>query len=284
MHLDQFNLLPIRSCRATCISTLMRSARTTLSQYEEWLQPLQSMLDEALSIERIAAGAWSPAFWDSEPFAVNLMKASSGYPELPHVYKGFTEALREVSRDRQTTPKLQSILYKHMLPSFYPLTTSELIAQRATELAPQQAEDVDLMQIEAAITLLRKLPRFACSHVLKTWVNSWTTSDRYHSEVRHSCFFGCPLAKDALVHYLACPALWSQVALLPLAPSPLPVSPLERLGVLNPCLKNLCVISSCYHAYHFTKAHYRTGQAKEVSIFHFCTAFNAAWPKVAKFC
>jgi len=243
------------------------------------------MLIHVLPIAQLATGATSPAFWDSVPFAVNLKSARSGYPELTNVNKGFSVAMQEVTNAplSKTKSKLQKILYKHLLPFIYPLSTSQLIAKRATDLVPSQAGDVDLQQIEAACALLRKLPHYACSHILKTWVNSWATSDRYHEEIRHKCFFGCPLAKDALPHYLSCPALWAKLELLPLAPSPLPSSPPERLGILNPSLKNLCVISCCFHAYHYTKSHYRIGIGDLVCLSNFCTAFNAAWPKVASF-
>jgi len=285
MHLDKFNLLPIKSCKVSCLSAQIRCAQSTLPFFEEWLPSIHSLSMQVLPISQIATGASSPAFWDSVPFAVNLKSARSGFPELTNVNKGFSEAMQEVSsaHRNKTKPKLQKILYKHLLPSIYPLSTSHLIAKRARDLAPAQADDVDLQQIEAACSLLRKLPHYACSHIVKTWVNSWATSDRFHEEVRHKCFFGCPHAKDQLLHYLSCPALWAALELLPLSPSPLPSSPLERLGVLHPCLKNLCVISCCFHAYHFTKSHYRIGMSDLVCLSNFCTAFNAAWPKVARF-
>ena len=53
--------------------------------------------------------------------------------------------------------------------------------------------------------------------VLKTIVNSWTSSYRYHESVLLECVFGCHLLHplppgaayhDSLEHYLVCKKLW----------------------------------------------------------------------------
>ena len=54
--------------------------------------------------------------------------------------------------------------------------------------------------------------------VIKTWANSWSTSDCYHEETRLPCIMGCQCfvscedgAKDVLAHYLECPILWTVI-------------------------------------------------------------------------
>jgi len=140
MHLDQFNLLPIKSCRASCLSAQIRCAQSTLPFFEEWLPSIHSMLIDVLPIAQLATGATSPAFWDSVPFAVNLKNARSGFPELTNVNKGFSVAMHEVSNAplSKTKSKLQKILYKHLLPFIYTPSTVQLIAKRATDLVPSR--------------------------------------------------------------------------------------------------------------------------------------------------
>ena len=44
---------------------------------------------------------------------------------------------------------------------------------------------------------------------VKTIVNSWSTSHRYHESVRLPCIFGCEGCQDTLEHYLTCDIIWT---------------------------------------------------------------------------
>jgi hypothetical protein len=84
--------------------------------------------------------------------------------------------------------------------------------------------------------------------VIKTWVNGWATSYRYHEGVLLPCLFGCTDCKDELRHYFNCPhlfALWSFLA------DNVSSDPLVRWGLIRPepdeFLPIVCVFSG-YHA------------------------------------
>ena len=95
--------------------------------------------------------------------------------------------------------------------------------------------------------------------IIKTWANSWATSDRYQEDLRLPCIFGCaqfcccePNSKDYLTHYLACPILWNLVDSAINSPvlyaAPLPV---QNCCFNNPSqddLKRLAVAFKSYHA------------------------------------
>ena len=57
----------------------------------------------------------------------------------------------------------------------------------------------------------QKCELYVQTSVLKTLFNSWTTSDRMHSDFKLPCLFGCRNEKDILSHYLGCPTLWRQI-------------------------------------------------------------------------
>ena len=86
--------------------------------------------------------------------------------------------------------------------------------------------------------------------IVKSWVNAWCTTTRYHEAVQWPCIFGCDGADDSLCHYLNCPHLWSRVG----AHAWTHVDPAIRLGLDRPTplrLKLLVVASRCYHALKF---------------------------------
>ncbi len=52
----------------------------------------------------------------------------------------------------------------------------------------------------SAAKLLKKFRAHDAMRVIKSWVNSWATSDRYHEPVILPCLFGCVGAVDILDH------------------------------------------------------------------------------------
>ena len=95
--------------------------------------------------------------------------------------------------------------------------------------------------------------------VIKTWANSWSTSDRYQEDLRLPCIFGCsqyegcPMgAKDFLTHYLTCPILWHLIVSSLRQPvfiatlQPVQFACMDR-PVQND-FKRICIAFKCYHA------------------------------------
>ena len=101
--------------------------------------------------------------------------------------------------------------------------------------------------------------------VVKTIINSWTTSDRFHENTSQVCLFGCvahsPIfcdfsCNDELAHYLRCPILWRVVGKLVPLGTVVGSTPLERLGlaplvdVPGHDMRATCI---AYWLYHYVK-------------------------------
>ena len=122
------------------------------------------------------------------------------------------------------------------------------------------------MQVVPMQSLSRGLARFKlgnamrvmswmCGHeamqVIKTWVNSWSTSYRYHEDVLLPCLLGCPDKPDDLQHYIHCPHIWDITRIA--FPSLNLASPLDRLCIGTTCTVSLRVLAACFQAYHALK-------------------------------
>ena len=84
--------------------------------------------------------------------------------------------------------------------------------------------------------------------VVKTWLNAWTTTARFHHRVVLPCLLGCTNAQDTLAHYIICPRLWRAVRSA--TRGPMLHDPFQRIGVLHAeegLLKDLAVAYSVYH-------------------------------------
>ena len=95
---------------------------------------------------------------------------------------------------------------------------------------------------------------------IKTLVNSWATSRRYHENPRLNCIFGCPAGNggdDDLLHYLKCPALWGIIChTLYLHPPDmeLPVTILLGLEAPDRLAEVSAPLVAClFNVYHFIK-------------------------------
>ena len=83
---------------------------------------------------------------------------------------------------------------------------------------------------------------------IKTWVNGWATSHRYHENKLLPCLFGCSGRIDSLSHYLQCPALLALWRFL--ACGVASEDPLIRWGLMHPCKDTYLYISCIFSGYH----------------------------------
>ena len=74
----------------------------------------------------------------------------------------------------------------------------------------------------------KTLPCTVATQVLKTWINSWATSHRFHERIRLPCLLGCG-SDDSLHHYLRCQRLWDLIAEVLHEPPPF-ANVADRLG------------------------------------------------------
>ena len=93
--------------------------------------------------------------------------------------------------------------------------------------------------------------------VIRSVLNGWVTSYRYHEAVLLPCVFGCKLLhpihdsgyKDELAHYLRCPQLWKLIA--DVLQADIPTSAAMKL-CLDPG-SNPSFIIMAHQIYHFIK-------------------------------
>ena len=86
--------------------------------------------------------------------------------------------------------------------------------------------------------------------VVKSWGNSWATSDRFHEAVLLPCLFGCNSGKDILQHYINCPWLFRIVSWLRPETSS---DPLVRFGIKDPSHEGLLSVACTFAGYHSIK-------------------------------
>ena len=65
-------------------------------------------------------------------------------------------------------------------------------------------EGVNDEKVDKIAEALRNLPPHTCMASVKTLMNAWCTSHRFHEPVLLPCIFGCKHKKDDLEHYLWC--------------------------------------------------------------------------------
>ena len=107
------------------------------------------------------------------------------------------------------------------------------------------------IDLTLAMSLLANCRKHEATRVIKTWVNSWATSSRFHEPIIYPCLLGCQDGVDRLSHYVQCPfMLHLQIKILTNPPSPLP---LTRIGLVDPSRDSLLSVACCFAGYHAVK-------------------------------
>ena len=94
--------------------------------------------------------------------------------------------------------------------------------------------------------------------LIKSWLNSWTTSSRMEQEIG-DCVFCCG-GGDALHHYLRCDHLWPLlISCAKLDKKWLFMSPAHRLGFVEPSTTSLLLLTVASRVYHGMRARRNAG-------------------------
>ena len=116
--------------------------------------------------------------------------------------------------------------------------------------------DLEKALAELAILLKPMGPGIAMSFI-RTLVNSWCSSRRFHDPTQMPCIFGCTDATDALSHYLVCDPLWT----ITTCAACLDTSWLSRdiphkLCLMNPSHRSILLMVLTHRVYHRLKLGY----------------------------
>ena len=141
-------------------------------------------------------------------------------------------------------------MYKSLVYYAYPENVGDTVFKRIAKLFVPYEVERSSLDITGAFAVLKSTRKHDAMRCLKTWVNSWATSHRFHEAVRLSCLFGCDGAKDSMNHYVMCPILFAlQVQLR----SDTPACPLKRIGLIAPSRESILCIACTFAGYHAVK-------------------------------
>ena len=233
-----------RSCAVFALSSLLRAALVTVVGWKVQLHSLQAAANVHLPFLRVAQRLWWPEFWDSPPFVVNLHNAIGGLvfppsalPALPDI-----RALMPVKRP-------QAVIYFKIFPLMFPeAKLFELVRRRLRNLVPEYRAQIDAIDWQLVARRLKAAGSHSAMCVLKTWLNAWNTSTRFHDAIVLPCVFGCRDCEDCTAHYIRCPVLWGLASSSTAVPILHPyIYNIFLLHYDSTCIRNLVVVFATYH-------------------------------------
>jgi len=246
----------LRSLSATSAAALYRTSAKTLTHWPEWKRQLMEAGTEFLPFASWGNGIFSNDFWDSTPIAFNLDHAFKGFSGDPLWSHGARKAIQELGltfpggAEDPLSKQLQSTMYKSLVLHAFPCNLAQTIYTRIAKLFLPYEVTYTSLEISHALDSLRSVRKHDAMRALKTWVNSWATSHRFHEAIRYPCLFGCEGAKDCLTHYVMCPILFAlQVQFLPDTPP----CPLKRIGLIAPSRESMLRVACCFAGFHAVK-------------------------------
>ena len=109
---------------------------------------------------------------------------------------------------------MQKIASKHLRETLFVPDQEALFKRKLIKPYAYSQDFVDSVCISPMSSLMRSSDMYMHHNmcVVKTILNSWATSHRYHEKVLLLCIMGCKNRRDELEHYMRCPVLWRIVA------------------------------------------------------------------------
>ena len=129
-----------------------------------------------------------------------------GFPGTP-LHLSVSAAREEL----RASTKVQAAAYKVNCQALHPDSLEALLTRRIyiiTEITSESLPHFDWPTIRSQ---LRQLRGHYATTILKTWLDGWATSERFHERHGHTCVFGCPRQRDTVAHSVSCPRLWRTV-------------------------------------------------------------------------
>ena len=211
--LDYFECLKFPRPSYSVCAARVRASTKTLSGFEEYSRHLFELKRACLPLALCDSDNFSPG-WDSAPFCINLSSAYNGNlgpgcSEVPE--QSLTGLIRDF--EAKPTARFQGAIYdnicKHQLPDA--TQWHILLDRRLSGFGIENPSTEEFCtNLKATLCSLKSQHRKGHSLMfVKTIVNSWSTSYRYHETVRLPCIFGCEGCRDDLEHYLFCDTLWT---------------------------------------------------------------------------
>ena len=256
-------------------SSRMRAAAKTLSGYQPQHEQLLKSAIEALPFASHRYKYATPLGWDTPALCTNLFDALNeiqGRGIDLGMQKFETNALLVLNAGPYSSPYLrlhekyvmqfksiQSHIYSHIILPVSVSTAAwrNLLRERASmffgdefELPSSVLTPLGFHEFMKVLLTLNPSERMM---VIKTLINSWSTSRRLHEGVIHPCLF-CGEQEDDLKHYLRCDFLWDNMISSAKLPSTwLSLPPPVRLGLDVPNQLGLKLLVCGFRVYHTFK-------------------------------
>jgi len=255
-------------------AAMVRASLKTFEGYDQMAERLCELGFWVRKCSECALRSTKPPGWDSESFCWALSNASKG--RLEGLSLAQCEAVREVINDfhsRPNTTGIQSKVYKAIVKASGSLW-QDLINRRLQVLSPTEVPNEFTSSQSHFCKAAKQVGPGIMMTVIKTILNSWVTSHKFHEAMLIDCIFGCEGCKDTLTHYLSCDPFWTLlVCTCKLDGQWLGMTPAKRLGIRSPnktALTLITVASRCYHAIRMSHANIleRASRARQYEEVH----------------
>ena len=132
-----------------------------------------------------------------------------------------------------------------------------LIVRISNLFAPHALDFENNIKLDACFEVLRTLRTADAMRFIKTWVNGWASTYRYHEPTLYPCLFGCQAKPDDLGHYVQCSHLFAMSKFLR---GHISDDPLVRLGLVSPCADTFNHMACVFAGYHAMRSATRRGE------------------------
>ena len=134
-----------RSISASCAAALFRTSLVTVTSWPLWIQQLEECAKQCLPYVQHSSGIISPSHWDTDPIALNLKNAYSGFPNSPKWAEGgalLINKLLALNNNKPIKPGdkfvqcksgLQKLAYNVLMNSHYNLDFQKHMKERISK-------------------------------------------------------------------------------------------------------------------------------------------------------
>ena len=234
----------------------------TISGWRVQLECLERTFREHMPFAYWSSNVLAPPCWDTPPFVSNLAAALDGSSfqsrflrpsrDLPALLSAWKPP---ASAGPAARLPVQQIALRAFTSHIVKNTWIDLICRRMKTLDPNCAFSPASNCAENILECLSKCSKFVAMTWVKTISNAWTTTYRMHEQKLWTCVFGCGGCPDTTSHYLSCPLLLSLVH--EICSTAFGPSVAHRLGLIEPDLCHIHLLSICFSLYHTLKGQYK---------------------------
>ena len=253
----------IVSVQASLFAAAFRTATRTCDTWGSWAATLNKVaFDEGYAtLHSLGTGRLHPHHWGAPPIVMyftNLLSLESGNPLVDLALERCVAEL-SMPKKNGTDISVQKLAYAHLKLTLYDNTLERIITTRLSTLFPAERNFFDQLDFDIIAGSLKKLNTYFAFSVVKTMINGWTTSARYHDGVASSCVFGCRYKKktDCISHYMCCPNLRRHIS--PIFGGPSGEGVADRLGLVLCSPRLFSDFRWCTHCIIVQKTHYVPG-------------------------